>query len=105
MSVALTPFQLWTLFIMLENPSKLYDSEMLLLRCCDSAIMALSEGAEDDELSKLESLGYITNDLPMCCSARCQQCTKFPTEAYGMFAGTCRTYRRLATKAKFQSRQ
>lgn len=61
MSAALTPFQLWTLFTMFEHPSNLYDSKNLLLRCCDSAIMALPEGAEDDELSKLKSAGYIEN--------------------------------------------
>lgn len=59
MSAALTPFQMWTLFTMLEYPSNSYNSKELLLRCCDSAIMALPEGAEDGELSKLESTGYI----------------------------------------------
>ena len=64
MSAALTPFQLWTLFMMLEYPSNLYNSKELLLRCCDSAIMALPEGAEDGELSKLKSAGYIENGPP-----------------------------------------
>ena len=59
MSATLTPFQLWTLFLMFDNPSRQYARRDLLLSCCDSAIRALSTKAVDADLSSLRSSKYI----------------------------------------------
>lgn len=59
MSAALTPFQLWSLFLMLNNPSQRYTSRNLLLSCCDSAIKTLSAETVEIELSSLQSAKYI----------------------------------------------
>lgn len=59
MNVSLTPFQLWTLFLMFNNPSGQYTRRDLLLSCCDSAIRALSTKAVDADLSRLRSAKYI----------------------------------------------
>ena len=58
MNVSLTPFQLWTLFLMFNNPSGQYTRRDLLLSCCDSAITALSTRAVDGDLSRLRSVKY-----------------------------------------------
>ena len=62
MNATLTPFQLWTLFLMFDNPSKRYTRRDLLLSCCDSAIKALSTKAVDADLSSLHSAKYIEDD-------------------------------------------
>ena len=59
MNETLTPFQLWTLFLMFDNPSGRYTRRDLLLSCCDSAIRALSTKAVDADLSSLRSSKYI----------------------------------------------
>lgn len=60
MSAALTPFQLWTLFLLYKNSSNRYTVRDLLLECCDSAMKTLSTGkAADAEISSLRSAGYI----------------------------------------------
>ena len=60
MSAALTPFQLWTLFLLYKNSSARYTVRDLLLECCDSAMKTLSTGkAADAEISSLQSAGYI----------------------------------------------
>lgn len=59
MSGTLTPFQLWTLFLMFDNPSRRYTRRDLLLSCCDSAIKTLSTKTVDDDLSSLRSARYI----------------------------------------------
>ena len=61
MSAALTPFQLWTMFLLYKNSSDQYTVRDLLLECCDSAMKALSTGkAADAEISSLRSAGYVT---------------------------------------------
>ena len=59
MNATLTPFQLWTLFLMFDNPSGRYTRRDLLLSCCDSAIRALSTKAVDADLSSLLSAKYM----------------------------------------------
>ena len=60
MNASLTPFQLWTLFLLYKNSSDQYTVRDLLLECCDSAMNALSTGrAADAEISSLQSAGYI----------------------------------------------
>lgn len=59
MNAALTPFQLWTLFFMFDNPSGQYTRRDLLLTCCNSAIRTLSTKAVDADLSSLHSAKYI----------------------------------------------
>ena len=60
MSDSLTPFQLWTLFLLYKNSSVRYTVRDLLLECCDSATKTLSTGkAADAEISSLQSAGYL----------------------------------------------
>ncbi|MGY5148419.1 MAG: hypothetical protein ACW9W4_10515 [Candidatus Nitrosopumilus sp. bin_7KS] len=61
MPVSLTPFQLWSLFLMFKNPDGEFTQNQLLLQCCDSAMATLDEDQIDSELQSFESSGYIKN--------------------------------------------
>ena len=62
MSAALTPFQLWTLFLMFKDTSVGYTSRDLLVKCCDTAIETLSEGDAKTQISGLRSAGYTVDN-------------------------------------------
>ena len=64
MGTPLTPFQLWTMFRLFDNPSGWHTSRDLLLSCCDSAVKTLSSGTINTDLSNLQSAGYIVRDPP-----------------------------------------
>lgn len=59
MGANLTPFQLWSLFLMYGNHSEQYTIKDLLVMCCDSAIAGLSADTVEREISSLRTLNYI----------------------------------------------
>lgn len=54
-----TPFQMWTMFIMLQNTSTLYTVKDLMAQCCNSSLSQLNPNSIETELNRLLSARLI----------------------------------------------